>query len=94
MFLVILLALGLVVMGIAIYLHFRTQSVLMYELGLLDEIGKIQLNDPTRDHEWRYTELDRVSFDKKMVIPKPLDSFYPDKSFLDPEATGPQQSKQ
>lgn len=64
----------------------RMKRVAMYRLSLLDKIDQCASADllDGRDYKWRYDMFNSVSFEEMCNKPwKSLDSFYPDKSFLE-----------
>ena len=69
----------------------RRNAILNYRLQLLDAIGAALQADilAGRSWAWRFAVYDSVSHEELMSSRKPLDSFYPDPSFLHPEATCP-----
>jgi hypothetical protein len=68
---------GLIVLAFAMIVLVRNQSVLHYRLRLINVVFS------HRDYEWRRDVFNSVSYER-MVFQfwKPLDRFYPDKSFL------------
>lgn len=67
--------------GVAVvYLLIRNERVYRYR----SRLNKTVFAASVWDYKWRVEMMDRVSYDDMMLrFWKPLDSFYPDKSFLD-----------
>ncbi len=68
-----------------VYFMYRNYLVYKYRGGLIDQMFEAGYKDIEcgKDYSWRIKEYNKVSY-YKMVFEfrKPLDSFYPDKSFL------------
>ena len=64
----------------------RNTFVLRYRMNLIDRISTLNMREPEKDGGWRWKAYDRVNY-KDMLLKfwKPLDSFYPDKRFLQDE---------
>ena len=89
--LVLSVAFLMVVLGF-LYLLVRNQEVSNYRKGLLDAISKASAEDirKNRGWRWRWDVYRSVAYDRmvfKFWIR--LDDFYPDKSFIDPDAARP-----
>ncbi len=70
----------------------RNNFVSEYRNSLLDQIYQATQEDirQKRDWKWRFIVYREISYSKMLTkFWKPLDSFYVDKSFLDPYATNP-----
>ncbi len=68
----------------------RNELTFRYRSHLLDLIHVAVKNDVEngRSYDWRYEMFDAVSYDQMTnCFWKPLKSFYPDKSFINPEVT-------
>ncbi len=68
----------------------RNNYVLKYRLELIDLIDLAAVHDAKQGKrwQWRYDVLESVPYDQMVIyFWKPLKSFYPDKSFINPEAT-------
>lgn len=92
MFGTVLTILWLVLIAGAFYMMFRNNQVFNYRMGLLTDIRKASNADilARRPWRWRYDTMDTVSYNYQMIhFWKPVDSFYTDKSFLDPYAGDP-----
>lgn len=80
-----------VVMIVNLILLFRNSRVYKYRTRLLREVGEVSKSEARslQPWQWRFQALEAVSY-REMVFKfwRPLDSFYPDKSFLDPDAKG------
>lgn len=83
---VLVLALGVYIGGLI-----RNQLVYEYRIELLDQICAACQANGWMNSEWRYGMYNEVNYNE-MVLQfwRRFDSFYPDKSFIDPKATGPQ----
>ena len=80
---VILLSICGLLLAIGITIHFRNNAVLAYCLKMIDEIYRTgcRLNEASLKR--RYDEMEKVSYESMVFLFwRPLDSFYPDKSFL------------
>lgn len=68
---------------------FRNPAVYHYRMSLISQISVSCYADIDRQEGWmwRYDMFDSVSY-SKMILKfwKPLDSFYPNKSFINPES--------
>ena len=79
---------GIVVSFLALI---RNQKVYNYRVALLEEVSNAANNDIHREggpyeFKWRYDAFSDVEYNDMMwKFWKPLDEFYPDKSFTDPE---------
>jgi hypothetical protein len=63
----------------------RTELVARYRKRLIEIVGALAREDAKngRDGSWRWKMMDTVTFDDMCrKFWKPLDSFYPDKSFI------------
>ena len=73
---------------------FRNKKVYQYSNKILDQVSIAAKSDISkgRNFEWRYNAFNSVSY-VEMVNQfwRKLDSFYPDKSFIDPKAKEPKQ---
>lgn len=69
----------------------RGQAVYQYRSELLMRILVAANIDILlgRFSEWRFAVLNSVTWDEMVKSKRPLESFYPDLSFLDPTATDP-----
>lgn len=92
----IVLMIGLVVahagMAFCLFMIHRNYEVHRYSRNLLGLIDRASEQDIARHREfkWRFKAFDSVSYDEMvMKFWKPLDSFYADMSFTDPEAVDP-----
>lgn len=74
----------LIVLAVCSLVTVRNALVLRYRTNLLDKVSTLAESDADGDWEWRFETLESVSYDE-MVLKfwKPLDSFYPDKSFIE-----------
>ncbi len=85
-FLVFLLVLDVYIMW------YRNNEVRELRLNYISRIAKTFKEDNRlgRSWEWRFEVFDSVSYYEMLFkFCVPLDEFYEDKSFLDPEATDP-----
>ncbi|MFB6518610.1 hypothetical protein [Streptomyces sp. NPDC056401] len=94
--LILLLAL-LVLMSMAmvlfLYMVHRNNEVWFYRRELLHKIRRACNADilKNRESEWRFKAFESVDYDRMVDrFWKPLDSFYDDLSFTDPNAVDPQ----
>jgi hypothetical protein len=72
---------GLMLLAWGIFMYFRNEAVLRYRMYLVDCVFA------HRDYQWRRDVYDRVSYNEMMFkFWKPLDSFYPDKSFIETQS--------
>lgn len=82
----------LVLTGVVfLYLGFRNSAVHDYRIGLLDLIDTATHMDITRDRpwRWRYDAFRSVSYNEMLYkFWRHIDSFYLDRSFLDPNSYG------
>jgi hypothetical protein len=89
---VLIAALGMlfVAQGFCLLLMDRNQKVHKYRRSLLRKIsdaGDVDIEN-NRPWEWRHDIYDTITYDEMLYkFWRRLDSFYPDRSFLDPEAT-------
>lgn len=88
---VLFLALPLLVCCWGIATFFRNNAVLRYRQDLISRISVASRHDLKRgiyDYEWRWAVFDSVNY-SEMVFRfwRPLESFYPDKSFMEPSTT-------
>ena len=72
---------------------YRNRQVYHFRMDYLKRTSmaaRIDINEHLRPWMWRYEKLDEPEY-VSMVLQfwKPLESFYPDKSFLDPNSSGP-----
>jgi len=89
------LIVSLIIILFILLLTFRTIQVYEYRINLMMKISHLNGQDimvaettneimacSSKAH-WRWQELDKISYDTMLFnFWKPLDSFYPDKSFL------------
>ena len=80
-----------------VVLHRRNKSVLEYRKGIIDQVSAAASSDINRGRfgqwKWRYKAIESESYaEMAWKFWRPLDSFYPDRSFVDPEAIGPQET--
>lgn len=74
-------------MGFTIFMMRRNLSVHRYLKETLRKVGKYAGEDikHKQDWMWRYQALESVSYETMLFhFWKPLDSFYTDKSFMEP----------
>lgn len=65
---------------ISLALLIRNNRVFRYRQALLARISEAAQADIARgdfDWNWRYDELNAVSYDRMLLVPKPFASFYP-----------------
>lgn len=78
----------LILVGIFnLFLMYRNRQVFDYRMELLDKVSKMADKDIAagREFRWRYEYLGTVEYNTMvMQFWKPLDSFYPNKSFIKP----------
>lgn len=69
----------------------RGHAVFMYRRRLLSQVNKCSQLDILRGKSWswRFEMWDTVTFDQMAHSWRPLWTFYPDPSFLDPDAEEP-----
>lgn len=92
------LALGLIVVCLlllvgCVYLQRRNERVYDFRTVLRDRVSRAAKQDIAagRPWEWRHEEFGKISYNAMVFkFCKPLDSFWKDKSFLDPAKTGPE----
>ena len=69
-----------VLLALVVYMLIRNLQVYNYRTRM----GEIVFAASVWDYKWRLAAMNRVSYNDMMIrFWKPLDSFYPDKSFLD-----------
>lgn len=71
---------------VLVYIGIRNTSVYNYRIRLNEKVSDRARADirQNRDWRWRYEMLNEVSYDEMMFkFWRPLDSFYPDKSFIE-----------
>ena len=68
----------------------RNSEVHLYRMELLKKIELIVLDEEIGSSwEWRIAEFKKVNYDEMVYkFWKPLDSFYPDKGFINRYSTG------
>lgn len=69
-----------------LFMFYRNDKVYNYRQRLLDRICEAAYRDAQKckSHEWRFDMFRMVSYEEMVdKFWKPLDSFYPDKSFLE-----------
>ena len=77
----IILLLGLV---LCILFYIRNNRVFNYRTKICNKVYSF----PVNDYKWRVEIMESVSYDEMFwKIWKPLDSFYPDKSFIKKDIT-------
>ena len=65
----------------------RARRVRDYRIDLVHRVAKACETDVAHGHtsyKWRWDAFDAVSFDQMVYSWRSLDSFYPDRSFLEP----------
>lgn len=73
------------------YMGIRNNTVHDYRVGLIDQIDTASKVDITKDRPWmwRYDEFRSITYTEMMLkFWKHIDSFYLDRSFLDPDTDG------
>ena len=90
-----LLGVLLGVLGCVLMLR-RNTTVYLYRMHLLRQVSEAAHADIYENHqpfEWRYRTLMSVSYEEMFRrFWRPIDSFYPDRNFLDPTATAPEEA--
>lgn len=78
-----------------IIMLYRNDRVFAYRIKLVEQISSANQADIARRRAydgWRYTKFNEVSYEAMLYqFWKPLDSFYPDKSFLKENGLDPNQ---
>lgn len=88
----LLFALSILGIGWSIAGMFRNVQVFKYRIKILKAVHLACQADIDSGHpwEWRHEEFDKVSYNEMAIkLWKPLNSFWEDKSFIDPKAAGP-----
>ena len=74
----------------------RNNAVYGYRADLLAKVSRAARSDINQGRpgwEWRYDAFQAVDYNRMVwCFWRPLDSFYPDRSFVDPEATSPREA--
>lgn len=92
------LALALPLLGVlgCVLMLRRNKSVYRYRMHLLDQVSTAAQADiyvNNQPFQWRYRALNSVSYDEMFLrFWRPIDSFYPDRNFLDPTAPAPKEA--
>lgn len=75
----------LIVLAVYSLVMVRNALVLRYRTNLLDKVSTLAQSEAYGAWEWRFDVFESVPY-YEMVFKfwKPLDSFYPDKSFIQP----------
>lgn len=86
----ILLVFSILLFALSFTMLVRNMFVYRYRGRLLEEVSDAAKHDirAGKDYVWRYEAYSSVGYDTMMWrFWRKLDSFYPDKSFIDPEVT-------
>lgn len=85
----VLLVVSIVGSFFTVMMLLRNDQIAVYRMHMIDQVSLCAKRDMllNRNWQWRYEIYEAVSYQKMMrQFWKRLDSFYPDKRFLNPEA--------